>query len=120
MQHDQKRLFASANPLIANVHEARHILNDQLRPVREIAESISRMFESVVITDGASGAWVRDLNGLQHIPSPKVEAVDTTGAGDMFAGVLAAQLADGAPLTDAVEAAVARASAVVSVSRSER
>jgi ribokinase len=35
--------------------------------------------------------------------------VDTTGAGDTFNGVLAAWLADGAPLPDAVRAANAAA-----------
>jgi ribokinase len=39
-----------------------------------------------------------------------VEAVDTTGAGDAFNGALAAELAAGRPLRDAVRFAVAAAS----------
>ena len=41
------------------------------------------------------------------MPAPRVEAVDTTGAGDAFNGALAAALAGGAPLADAVREAVA-------------
>ncbi|WP_263406207.1 PfkB family carbohydrate kinase [Microbacterium hominis] len=42
-----------------------------------------------------------------------MHAVDTTGAGDTFAGVLVAWLADGAELTDALAAASAAASLAV-------
>jgi len=36
------------------------------------------------------------------VPGRIVKAVDTTGAGDCFVGALAAQLAQGAPLRDAL------------------
>jgi ribokinase len=49
------------------------------------------------------------------VPAREVEAVDTTGAGDTFAGVLVARLAAGADLDAALEAATAAAS--ISVTR---
>jgi ribokinase len=63
----------------------------------------------VVVTIGPAGALLADGDALERIPAPKVEAVDTTGAGDAFNGALAAALADGAELGDAVRAAVAAA-----------
>jgi len=77
---------------------------------------------SVVLTRGAAGAVVlrRDAAGrpTQPLPVPAtaVDAVDTTGAGDTFVGVLAAGLARGAALDDAVRRAVA--AATISVTRS--
>jgi ribokinase len=63
----------------------------------------------VVVTVGARGALLADGDALERIPAPAVEAVDTTGAGDAFNGALAAALAGGAALADAVREAVATA-----------
>ncbi|HWT22442.1 MAG TPA: PfkB family carbohydrate kinase, partial [Solirubrobacteraceae bacterium] len=41
-----------------------------------------------------------------HIPAPRVDAVDTTGAGDCLNGALAAELARGVALEEAVAFAV--------------
>jgi ribokinase len=43
-----------------------------------------------VVTLGARGARYAGVDGEFHVPAPAVAAVDTTGAGDVFAGVLAA------------------------------
>lgn len=68
----------------------------------------------VVLRDGSEGAWVAGPGtGATRVPAPVVEAVDTNGAGDAHAGVLAAQLCRGADLLDAVRRAnVAAAIAV--------
>lgn len=44
----------------------------------------------LVVTRGAQGASYRGTDGEIDVAAPAVEAVDTTGAGDVFAGVLAA------------------------------
>lgn len=46
--------------------------------------------EHLVVTRGADGAAYRGPTAQFTVPAPAVEAVDTTGAGDVFAGVLAA------------------------------
>jgi ribokinase len=46
--------------------------------------------QHLVVTRGAAGAAYRAADREVSVPAPAVEAVDTTGAGDVFAGVLAA------------------------------
>jgi ribokinase len=69
----------------------------------------------VVVTMGADGARLIDGDRDVRVAAPEVVAVDTTGAGDVFAGVLAASLADGLELEAAVRRAVAAASRAVTV-----
>jgi len=64
---------------------------------------------SILVTMGASGAYLLDDDGEAGIPAPSVHAVDSTGAGDCLNGVLAAGLLEGRPLREAVARAVAAA-----------
>ena len=52
------------------------------------AELLDRGLERVVITLGAQGALVAGADGTRVVPPFPVEAIDTTGAGDMYAGGL--------------------------------
>ena len=67
----------------------------------------------VVTTLGAKGCRIRSTGEV--IPAPRVQAVDSTGAGDTFTAVLAVRLAEGAPLHDACAAACAAAAESVAV-----
>ena len=70
---------------------------------------------AVVQTRGAAGVRIH-LDGMtEDVPGLAVEAVDTTGAGDCFNGVLAAGLLHALALGDAVRRAVAAAAASVTV-----
>jgi ribokinase len=66
---------------------------------------------AVVVTLGAVGAILlrRDAEVVE-VASPRVDAVDTVGAGDTFVGALAAGLANGIELEAAVRRAVVAAS----------
>ncbi len=70
---------------------------------------------AVVITLGAQGCLVRIANGIWSFAAPRVEAVDTVGAGDAFNGALAVALAEGRALIDA--AAWANAAAALAVTQ---
>lgn len=62
-----------------------------------------RGIPQVVLTLGAAGAFVSTASVEQLVAAPVVNAVDTTGAGDAFNGGLAARLALGSPLIEAVK-----------------
>ena len=70
-----------------------------------------RGIERVVITMGGHGALLYQKDGSQMIPAHKVDAVDTTAAGDVYNGALCAALAEGMTLADALHFA-AKASAI--------
>jgi ribokinase len=71
--------------------------------------------KTVIVTLGGSGAVVAGENQAFHVPAPKVEVVDTTGAGDAFCGAFAVQIANGADLEMAVMTGICAGS--ISVSR---
>ncbi len=56
----------------------------------------------LVITRGAGSTLLLDENRLLEVPTLKVSPVDTVGAGDSFTGTLAARLARGVDLWQAI------------------
>ncbi|MEU3728053.1 ribokinase [Streptomyces sp. NPDC033538] len=97
-------VLAACDPLIVNEHEAKVILGDSC--VSERPEDWARILlakgpRSVVVTLGAEGALVASSEGVTRVPSVKVDAVDTTGAGDAFTAALAWRLGTGESLTEA-------------------
>lgn len=71
--------------------------------------------ETVVITMGAKGAYLSHNQKGELINAPKVDAVDTTAAGDVFNGALAVALTEGIIIEEAI--AFGCKAAAVSVTR---
>jgi ribokinase len=71
--------------------------------------------EIVIITMGAAGAFLLINGESEIIQSPKVEAVDTTAAGDTFNGALAVALSEGKTIQESI--AFANKAAAISVTR---
>lgn len=63
---------------------------------------MARGVENVVITLGSTGSLVKNNVVSERIPAERVEAVDSTAAGDVFNGALLVGLAEGKELMDAV------------------
>jgi ribokinase len=101
-------LLRGLDPVLVNQHEAAVVLG--VPDIDGDAQTAARQIltlgpSSVVVTLGASGAVVADGDGVRFAPAAAAErVVDTTGAGDAFAGALAAALAGGAGLDAAVAA----------------
>lgn len=58
--------------------------------------------KNVIITLGSNGCYVKNAQEEGRIGTFKVNAIDTTAAGDSFSGALAAQLANGVTLKEAL------------------
>ena len=71
--------------------------------------------ENVIITMGASGAYIHSNTLSKLIPVIPVTAVDTTAAGDVFNGALAVAISEGKDLEEAV--IFANKAASISVTR---
>jgi ribokinase len=71
--------------------------------------------KTVIITMGEKGAYLSDQETNQLIPSYSVNAIDTTGAGDIFNGVLAVGIANKQDLPSAVGYANAAAALSVTI-----
>lgn len=101
-------LLAEVDILTPNGPEARVMLG--LDPVAELdsreigARLLATGPRTVVLTLGAEGALIVSADGTEAVAPEPVEVVDATGAGDAFTGTLAAMLARGLTLSDAVRA----------------
>lgn len=62
------------------------------------------------ITAGADGVYSISNEAVTHFPAPNVKAIDTTAAGDAFAGYLGALIAQGYEVKQAIAKAVVAAS----------
>lgn len=91
---------------LPNSHELATLTNRSVENVVEARLAASALLTqgvgSVVVKLGADGALLVDGNHFQHFPAHAVEVVDTTGAGDAFAGSVAAALAENKPLEAAI------------------
>lgn len=99
-------LWQHVDVVVANQHEARDLTGAE--DLDGALTGLSRRADTVVLTLGAEGCVVAQRGqDPVAVRSPTVTAVDTTGAGDAFCGVLAAVLADGADVIAATRFAVA-------------
>ncbi|HYH34062.1 MAG TPA: ribokinase [Nocardioides sp.] len=114
-------LVELCDPLVVNAGEAAHLLGAEGgADVADLTAGLAGRSRSVVVTDGPRGAHVGSSSGIVAVPGVPAEAVDTTGAGDEFAGCLAAAVAGGESLVAAAEAANRAAARVVGLPRAER
>ncbi len=116
-------VLRQANPLIVNEHEAVDLLREHGVPdppdLRALARTLREQLgcRSVVVSLGAAGASVVDADADTDtdtlVTAPRVRVVDSTGAGDVLVGVIAARLAQGWDLTQAAQDACATAARAV-------
>lgn len=105
--------------LIVNEHEAATLAAALAlagtTPGEQAQALAGRLGITVIATLGEAGAVAFAGTARHAVPALAVEAVDTTGAGDCFAGVLAAALDRGQALPDAMARAAVAASIACTV-----
>lgn len=81
-------------------------------PARVIRRLWNGHRQTVIITDGPRGCCYvdqADPKRVVHLPAFAVQAIDTTGCGDVFHGAYAAALAEGLPLVERIRISAAAA-----------
>jgi sugar/nucleoside kinase (ribokinase family) len=108
------RRLAQARALLANRSEAERLTG---RPSAEgAALALAEVVPTAVVTCGPDGAVAASDGALHTAPAPPVEAVDTTGAGDLFTAAYVWGDLAGLPLEERLRRAVAYASQSVRTS----
>jgi ribokinase len=107
---DPARLVGRVTWLVPNETEAAAMCGCAIDTPDRAAEAAARLraqgFANVVITLGERGCVVATAAGTREVPAHRVDAIDTTGAGDAFVGCLAAALADGLDTDVAIRRAI--------------
>jgi sugar/nucleoside kinase (ribokinase family) len=88
---------------MCNAFEA-YRLTDEDDPKRAARALQARGAPNVIVKLGEKGCWVEGVAFSGAVPAPKVDVVDTTGAGDAFAAGFIAALVRGADLEAACRA----------------
>lgn len=112
-------LLSKVTIISPNETEAAIITSQKDFSEKDIPEMAGELFEkeglTVILTLGSKGVYLKTFDFEGIIPGYKVKAVDTTAAGDVFNGALAAALAGEMELNDAVD--FAQRAAAISVTR---
>ncbi|RWL44951.1 PfkB family carbohydrate kinase, partial [Mesorhizobium sp.] len=106
-----ERLLPLASHIVASEPAARIVCRHALDPESACADLASRTDAFVAVTGGAAGTWWHDRASrrVRHVEAPRVKAVDTLAAGDVFHGAFAVGLAEAMSVEEALRFASAAA-----------
>jgi ribokinase len=95
----RKEILDKVTYLIPNEHEYQIVMNEK----GTMEQLLKKFSNKLLITCGINGVKFFDGKTLVQVPAHKVDAVDTTGAGDTFCGAFAVALSEGKDLVDCIE-----------------
>jgi ribokinase len=99
-------LLKKVDVLTPNEREAEILSGVKITDLSSAKAAVARLLKKgikqVILTLGRNGALAGTKRKVTHVKSPKVNPVDTTGAGDTFCGALAVAMSSGRDLEGAV------------------
>ena len=117
-------LQGNVDILVVNAVEAADVSGHKVDTPSDalvVAAELAKRFLHVVVTLGGDGLVYAGADEAPFaLPAIPVKLISTHGAGDEFIGVLAASIASGKPMREALEAANAAAAKLVATPESER
>lgn len=116
-RHIDYDVFKLIDVLIPNRTECETITGMKVSTVHDAVDAVRELMNKglsqVILTLGSNGVVYNDNEKIVHVPARKVDVVDTTGAGDSFAGAIAYCLAEGMEINSAIEFAIVVSSLTV-------
>lgn len=104
-----KELISNLFLITPNRSEASRLTGIEVNDLASAQRAALALYDmgakNVIVTLGSEGSLVYDGHMMMRVEAIKVEAVDTTAAGDTYNGVLASVIAEGKSLIDAVHEA---------------
>ncbi|UDL88159.1 sugar kinase [Mesorhizobium sp. PAMC28654] len=106
-----EQLLPLASHIVASEPAARIICGQALDLETTCTDLASRTDAFVAVTGGPAGTWWFDraAGSSRHVAAPRIKAVDTLAAGDVFHGAFAVGLAEAMPVEQALRFASAAA-----------
>lgn len=87
---DYSRLLRNVDIIIPNELELSYITKLKIKNLKDIENAAGKLFKTgvknIIVTLGSNGVFVKNDKIEEHVKPLPVKAVDTTGAGDVFAG----------------------------------
>jgi ribokinase len=113
------KLLRQVSIITPNETEAEKLTGIKVKTTADAAKAadwlLAKGVQAVIITLGNRGSFVATSEGKKLVPSYKVKPLDTTGAGDIYNGVLAVALGEGNSMLEA--ARFANAAGALSITR---
>ncbi len=107
------RLVPLATHIVASESAAALITGEA--SLEAAARGLLGTAQFVAVTAGAEGCWWSDAGTVRHTPAPRIEAIDTLAAGDVFHAAFALKLVEGAQMAETI--AFASAAAAIKCTR---
>jgi sulfofructose kinase len=103
------RLVPLATHIVASESAAK-LITGEVSP-EAAARALLGRSDFVAVTAGGDGCWWSERGTIHHTPAPRIEAIDTLAAGDVFHAAFALKVVEGA----AMAATIAFASAAAAI-----